>query len=165
MNAPNTVEAVIRERLSTAMGGWRGSCEAALPTVAFVIVWTATKNLNAALLAAGHAGAEYDAWLINIGEGDQFGSGFVGVNPNSKIPALLVLEVAPGSVAERAGVLPGDVLLAADAVTLHSADDLTAVLRRAAPSGTVTLDLGRAGRRTTVPVVLADARRPSARAA
>ncbi len=41
------------------------------------------------LLAAGHAGAEYDAWLINIGKGDQFGSGFVGVNPNSKIPALM----------------------------------------------------------------------------
>ena len=41
------------------------------------------------LLALGHAGAEYDAWLIRIGEGDQFGSGFVGVNPNSKIPALL----------------------------------------------------------------------------
>ena len=40
------------------------------------------------LLAAGHAGAEYDAWLIKINEGDQFGSGFVGVNPNSKIPAL-----------------------------------------------------------------------------
>jgi GST-like protein len=41
------------------------------------------------LLAAGHGGAEYDAWLIRINEGDQFGSGFVGVNPNSKIPALL----------------------------------------------------------------------------
>jgi len=41
------------------------------------------------LLALGHAGAEYDAWLININEGDQFGSGFVGVNPNSKIPALM----------------------------------------------------------------------------
>ena len=41
------------------------------------------------LLAAGHAGAEYDAWLIRIGEGEQFGSGFVSVNPNSKIPALL----------------------------------------------------------------------------
>ncbi|MEX0318630.1 MAG: glutathione-dependent disulfide-bond oxidoreductase [Ruegeria sp.] len=40
------------------------------------------------LLALGHAGAEYDAWLINIGEGDQFGSGFVAANPNSKIPAL-----------------------------------------------------------------------------
>jgi GST-like protein len=41
------------------------------------------------LLAAGHKGAEYDAWLINIGEGDQFGSGFVAVNPNSKIPAMM----------------------------------------------------------------------------
>jgi GST-like protein len=41
------------------------------------------------LLALGHSGAEYDAWLIRIGEGDQFGSGFVAVNPNSKIPALL----------------------------------------------------------------------------
>lgn len=41
------------------------------------------------LLALGHTGAEYDAWLIKIGDGDQFGSGFVGVNPNSKIPALL----------------------------------------------------------------------------
>jgi GST-like protein len=41
------------------------------------------------LLAAGHTGAEYDAWLIKITEGDQFGSGFVKVNPNSKIPALM----------------------------------------------------------------------------
>ncbi len=41
------------------------------------------------LLAAGHAGAEYDAWLINIGDGDQFSSGFVDANPNSKIPALV----------------------------------------------------------------------------
>ncbi len=41
------------------------------------------------LLALGHSGAEYDAWLIKIQEGDQFGSGFVAVNPNSKIPALL----------------------------------------------------------------------------
>src|SRR4051794_23615989 len=41
------------------------------------------------LLALGHAGAEYDAWLIKIGDGDQFGSGFVAGNPNSKIPALL----------------------------------------------------------------------------
>ena len=40
------------------------------------------------LLALGHAGAEYDAWLIRIGDGDQFGSGFVSINPNSKIPAL-----------------------------------------------------------------------------
>src|SRR5580700_798881 len=41
------------------------------------------------LLALGHAGAEYDAWLIKIGDGDQFGSGFVAANPNSKIPALV----------------------------------------------------------------------------
>ena len=41
------------------------------------------------LLAAGHAGAEYDAWLIRIMEGDQFSSGFVAANPNSKIPALV----------------------------------------------------------------------------
>ena len=41
------------------------------------------------LLALGHTGAEYDAWLIRISEGDQFGSGFVAVNPNSKIPALM----------------------------------------------------------------------------
>src|SRR5947209_19606222 len=41
------------------------------------------------LLALGHTGAEYDAWLINIGKGDQFGSGFVDINPNSKIPALV----------------------------------------------------------------------------
>jgi len=40
------------------------------------------------LLAAGHSGAEYDAWLISIGDGDQFGSGFVDINPNSKIPAM-----------------------------------------------------------------------------
>jgi GST-like protein len=41
------------------------------------------------LLALGHRGAEYDAWLIRIGDGDQFGSGFVAINPNSKIPVLL----------------------------------------------------------------------------
>jgi len=41
------------------------------------------------LLALGHEGAEYDAWLIRINEGEQFGSGFVAVNPNSKIPALM----------------------------------------------------------------------------
>ncbi|MEX8492935.1 glutathione-dependent disulfide-bond oxidoreductase [Sphaerotilus sp.] len=41
------------------------------------------------LLALGHTGAEYDAWLIRIGDGDQFGSGFVAANPNSKIPALM----------------------------------------------------------------------------
>ncbi|HCN62288.1 MAG TPA: glutathione-dependent disulfide-bond oxidoreductase [Pseudomonas sp.] len=47
------------------------------------------------LLASGHSGAEYDAWLIRIGEGDQFSSGFVAVNPNSKIPALLDRSVEP----------------------------------------------------------------------
>jgi len=47
------------------------------------------------LLAAGHKGAEYDAWLIKIGDGDQFSSGFVAVNPNSKIPALLDRSVSP----------------------------------------------------------------------
>ena len=47
------------------------------------------------LLAAGHAGAEYDAWLIGIGNGDQFGSGFVAVNPNSKIPAMVDRSVDP----------------------------------------------------------------------
>src|ERR1700693_4994297 len=41
------------------------------------------------LLALGHSGAEYDAWLIKIGDGEQFGSGFVAVNPNSKIPAFV----------------------------------------------------------------------------
>lgn len=47
------------------------------------------------LLELGHKGAEYDAWLINIGEGDQFGSGFVEVNPNSKIPALMDHSTQP----------------------------------------------------------------------
>ena len=47
------------------------------------------------LLELGHRGAEYDAWLININEGDQFGSGFVAVNPNSKIPALLDRSTTP----------------------------------------------------------------------
>jgi len=47
------------------------------------------------LLALGHAGAEYDAWLINIGEGNQFGSGFVSINPNSKIPAMMDYSTHP----------------------------------------------------------------------
>ncbi|MDE2578693.1 MAG: glutathione-dependent disulfide-bond oxidoreductase [Hyphomicrobiales bacterium] len=47
------------------------------------------------LLAAGFTGAEYDAWLVNIGEGQQFGSGFVGANPNSKIPALVDHSLNP----------------------------------------------------------------------
>ena len=47
------------------------------------------------LLAAGHAGAEYDAWKIDISQGDQFGSGFVEINPNSKIPALVDRSADP----------------------------------------------------------------------
>ena len=47
------------------------------------------------LLAKGHAGAEYDAWLVNIGEGDQFSSGFVSANPNSKIPAMMDHSTTP----------------------------------------------------------------------
>ncbi len=58
------------------------------------------------LLAAGHLGAEYDAWLIRINDGDQFGSGFVGVNPNSKIPALLDRSAAtPIRVFESGAIL------------------------------------------------------------
>jgi GST-like protein len=49
------------------------------------------------LLAAGHTGAEYDAWKISIQDGDQFGSGFVAVNPNSKIPALLDRTTDPAT--------------------------------------------------------------------
>jgi len=58
------------------------------------------------LLARGHTGAEYDAWLVNIGEGEQFGSGFVGANPNSKIPALMDYSgEKPVRVFESAAIL------------------------------------------------------------
>lgn len=58
------------------------------------------------LLALGHSGAEYDAWLININDGAQFSSGFVGVNPNSKIPALLDRSgSAPVRVFESGAIL------------------------------------------------------------
>jgi GST-like protein len=58
------------------------------------------------LLAAGHEGAEYDAWLIKINEGDQFSSGFVGANPNSKIPALVDHSTAePTRVFESGSIL------------------------------------------------------------
>ncbi|MTI04885.1 glutathione-dependent disulfide-bond oxidoreductase [Roseibium denhamense] len=58
------------------------------------------------LLAQGHQGAEYDAWLIKIGDGDQFGSGFVGANPNSKIPALVDHSTqTPTRVFESASIL------------------------------------------------------------
>ena len=58
------------------------------------------------LLALGHSGAEYDAYLINIGEGEQFGSGFVEINPNSKIPALMDHSTNPPTrVFESASIL------------------------------------------------------------
>jgi GST-like protein len=69
------------------------------------------------LLALGHTGAEYDAWLINIGEGDQFGSGFVAVNPNSKIPALL----------DRSGPTPIRVF-ESGAILIHLAEKFGAFL-------------------------------------
>jgi GST-like protein len=68
------------------------------------------------LLAAGHAGAEYDAWLISIG-GDQFGSGFVAVNPNSKIPALM----------DRSGPEPFRIF-ESGAILLHLAEKFGAFL-------------------------------------
>jgi len=71
------------------------------------------------LLAAGHAGAEYDAWPIEINEGDQFGSGFVGVNPNSKIPALM----------DRSGDTPVRLFESA-AIMLHLAEKFDAFLTR-----------------------------------
>ena len=72
------------------------------------------------LLALGHAGAEYDAWLIRINEGEQFGSGFVDVNPNSKIPALV----------DRSGAEPVRVF-ESGAILLHLAEKFGAFL----PSG------------------------------
>ena len=69
------------------------------------------------LLALGHSGAEYDAWLIKIGEGDQFGSGFVGINPNSKIPALL----------DRSGPTPIRVF-ESGAILMHLAEKFDAFL-------------------------------------
>jgi GST-like protein len=69
------------------------------------------------LLALGHRGAEYDAWLINIGEGEQFGSGFVAVNPNSKIPALM----------DRSGAMPIRVF-ESGAILLHLAEKFGAFL-------------------------------------
>ena len=69
------------------------------------------------LLALGHKGAEYDAWLIKIGDGDQFGSGFVAINPNSKIPALL----------DRSGPKPIRVFETA-AILMHLAEKFGALL-------------------------------------
>ena len=81
------------------------------------------------LLALGHAGAEYDAWLIKIGDGEQFGSGFVAANPNSKIPALVDHSTASPTrvfesgaillyLAEKFGALmPGDPALRAECLS------------------------------------------------
>jgi GSH-dependent disulfide-bond oxidoreductase len=69
------------------------------------------------LLASGHRGAEYDAWLIRINEGDQFGSGFVAINPNSKIPALV----------DRSGPEPVRVF-ESGAILLHLAEKFGAFL-------------------------------------
>ena len=73
------------------------------------------------LLALGHAGAEYDAWLIRIGDGNQFGSGFVAANPNSKIPALV----------DRSGPTPIRVF-ESGAILMHLAEKFGAFL----PTGT-----------------------------
>ena len=69
------------------------------------------------LLALGHVGAEYDAWLIRINTGDQFGSGFVEVNPNSKIPALM----------DRSGASPIRIF-ESGAILLHLAEKFGALL-------------------------------------
>jgi GST-like protein len=69
------------------------------------------------LLALGHGGAEYDAWLIRIGQGEQFGSGFVAVNPNSKIPALV----------DRSGATPIRVF-ESGAILVHLAEKFGALL-------------------------------------
>jgi GST-like protein len=81
------------------------------------------------LLALGHEGAEYDAWLINIGEGDQFGSGFVEANPNSKIPALW----------DRSGDEPVRVFESAS-ILMHLAEKFGAFLPSEGPARTETLN-------------------------
>ena len=73
------------------------------------------------LLALGHTGAEYDAWLIRINQGDQFGSGFVAVNPNSKIPALM----------DRSGASEGKApirIFESGAILIHLAEKFGALL-------------------------------------
>jgi GST-like protein len=75
------------------------------------------------LLAAGHSGAEYDAWPIRIGDGDQFGSGFVGINPNSKIPALV----------DRSGPTPIRIF-ESGAILMHLAEKFGAFLPASGPA-------------------------------
>ena len=81
------------------------------------------------LLAAGHTGAEYDAWLITIGKGDQFGSGFVDVNPNSKIPAL----------SDRSGPTPLRVF-ESGSILMHLAEKFGAFLPATGPARTETIN-------------------------
>ena len=80
------------------------------------------------LLEAGHKGAEYDAWPVRIGDGEQFGSGFVAVNPNSKIPALL----------DRSGPKPIR-LFESGAILLHLAEKFGAFLPKEGPARAETL--------------------------
>ena len=80
------------------------------------------------LLAAGHSGAEYDAWLIDIGKGDQFGSGFVAVNPNSKIPAMV----------DRSGPQPIRIF-ESGAILMHLAEKFGAFLPTEAAARAETL--------------------------
>jgi GSH-dependent disulfide-bond oxidoreductase len=81
------------------------------------------------LLAAGHKGAEYDAWLIKIGDGNQFGSGFVAANPNSKIPALV----------DRSGAKPQRVF-ESGAILLYLAEKFGAFLPKEAAQRTEALN-------------------------
>jgi GST-like protein len=81
------------------------------------------------LLALGHVGAEYDAWLINIREGDQFGSGFVDINPNSKIPALF----------DRSGAQPVRVF-ESGAILLYLSDKFQAFLPEVGATRTEALN-------------------------
>ncbi|MCI0913288.1 glutathione-dependent disulfide-bond oxidoreductase [Pseudomonas putida] len=81
------------------------------------------------LLALGHSGAEYDAWLIRIGEGDQFSSGFVEVNPNSKIPALFDRSVEPAVRVFESG-----------SILLYLAEKFAAFLPSGAAARTETLN-------------------------
>ncbi|WP_207868944.1 glutathione-dependent disulfide-bond oxidoreductase [Pseudomonas sp. 51_B] len=81
------------------------------------------------LLALGHSGAEYDAWLIRISDGDQFSSGFVEVNPNSKIPALLDRSVEPPVRVFESG-----------SILLHLAEKFGALLPTAPAERTETLN-------------------------
>ena len=81
------------------------------------------------LLALGHEGAEYDAWLINIREGDQFGSGFVDINPNSKIPALF----------DRSGVQPVRVF-ESGSILLYLSDKFQAFLPKGGVARTEALN-------------------------